>query len=184
MGYRNFFKRNISSPTSKRNKPVLFIFMIKLLNAVSIQRIFSLFSHNDRVKWISISFFLMLIWRRIFLFFFSISISKKKSAIFQYAKWTKKQAYVYTRRMSIMHSLYFQTKLTKVCRFVSLSFSSILHIKKMRRCPLDFFFLLIWVEWSKISRFMLQWHLSKVSYPVFYRLEKKTIFFVHDILFI
>ncbi len=82
MGYRNFFKRNISSPTSKRNKPVLFIFMIKLLNAVSIQRIFSLFSHNDRVKWISISFFLMLIWRRIFLFFFSISISKKRAQYF------------------------------------------------------------------------------------------------------
>jgi hypothetical protein len=78
-----------------------------------------------------------------FVVLFSTSISKKKNAIFQNAERKKKQANIYTRRMSIMHSLYFQTKLMKVRRFVSLSFSSILHIKKMRRCPLDFFFLLI-----------------------------------------
>jgi hypothetical protein len=117
--------------------------------------------------------FVMFIWRRIFLFFFLLQSIKQKNAIFQNTKRTKKQANVHTRRMSIMHSLYFQIKLTKVHRFVSLSFSSTLHIKKMRRCPLNFCFLSIWVEWNKISHFMLQWHFSKVWYPVFYRLEKE-----------
>ncbi len=118
--------------------------------------------------------------------FFAVCLTKRFSPLFpisKIVKQAKKQAYVYTTRISVMRCFHFKIKTTKMHRFVSFSFSPILKTKRLRRRPLNLSFF-VYLSRAKQNFSLYVAITLKSTISSFNRLEKRNNFLHVSHLFI